>query len=264
MYFEKIIKRYKEEIDIVNQLLRNWNQIRGILTPIVILGIFTKFQTMFTSLKGIAYAIVFMNILIVTYFIFINIFMVNVFIKKYNKEFKTKILKISYLHFIESFIDKFFFSTKRTQESIQEINSNQMKLIRETIDKKQIQLMNRFLLEENIDTSEKIQLINSRIKRWKIKDFIDPSTLIGSVIGIIPIVNMEWHEIIILILVIVFVIGFFYWEYHYTLKKQIDFYRNIISPFRGLKGLSRMEDLLLYFTIHSLNRKNRRKRYGKK
>lgn len=263
MYFDNIIKRYKEEIDIVNALLKNWNQIKGILTPIFILGVFTKFQNMFTSFKGIAYAIVFMNILIVTYFIFINIFTVNIFIKKYNKKFKTKISKISYFYFIESFIDKFFFSTERTQESIEKINNNQMKSIREIVDNKQIELMNNFLLEEKIDTSEKIQLINNKIKRWKIRDFIDPSTLIGSVIGIIPVLNMEWKDIAILILVVLFVIGFFCWEYHYTFKKQINFYRNIISPFRGLKGLRRMEDLLLYFTIHSFN-KERRNRYDKK
>ena len=80
MYFERIMSRYKEEIDIVNELLKKWYQFRGILTPIIILGLFTKFEVMFTSLTGIAYSIVFMNIIIVTYFVFINMFTVNLFI----------------------------------------------------------------------------------------------------------------------------------------------------------------------------------------
>lgn len=243
----------------MNELLKNWNQIKGILTPIFILEIFTKFEAMFTSFKGIACAIVLMNILIVTYFIFINIFTVNLFIKKYNKKYNSKVQKVSYFYFIESFFNKFFFSTEKTQESIQKINDNQIKEIRKVVSEKQIELMEQFLLEEKIDTSEKIQLINSKIKRWKIKDFIDPSTLIGAFIGIVPVMNMEWKDILIFTLLIIFVIGFLYWEYYYTWKNQINFYRSIVSPFRGLIGLNRMEDLLLYFTIHGFNNKKRRR-----
>lgn len=260
MYFERIMSRYKEEIDIVNELLKKWYQFRGILTPIIILGLFTKFEVMFTSFTGIAYSIVFMNIIIVTYFIFINMFTVNLFIKKYNKKFHTNVKKLNYFHFIEAFIHKFFFTMERTQDSIQKLNEGQMEPIREIVNKKQIELMEQFLKEENINTTEKMQLIQGRIKRWKVRDFIDPSSIIGAIIGLIPLINMDWQDIVILIMVIGFVIGFFYWEYHYTLKKQINFYTNVISPFKGLRGLSRMEDLLLYFMIQEDRPKRNKKK----
>ena len=259
MYFERIINRYKEEIDIVNELLKKWYQFRGILSPIIILGLFTKFEFMFTSFTGIAYSIVIINILIVTYFIFINMLTVNLFIKKYNKKFNANIKKLSYFAFIESFINRFFFTTERTQDSVQKINDGQMEPIRKIVDKKQIELMRKFLKEERINNTEKIQIIQSKIKRWKIRDFIEPSSIIGAIIGLIPLANMDLKTIFILITVVGFVIGFFYWEYHYTLKKQFQFYTTIVSPFKGLRGLSRMEDLLLYFIIHDEKKQRSKK-----
>lgn len=153
-----------------------------------------------------------------------------------------------------------FFAMERTQDSIQKLNEGQMEPIREIVNKKQIELMEQFLKEENINTTEKMQLIQGRIKRWKVRYFIDPSSIIGAIIGLIPLINMDWQDIVILIMVIVFVIGFFYWEYHYTLKKQINFYTNVISPFKGLRGLSRMEDLLLYFMIQEDKPKRNKKK----